>query len=58
MAVLGTSEHGAQGAFWVIEAADLDVALALAVEGSKACRRTVEVPPFRTGKTIGALLNP
>ncbi|MET7671661.1 YciI family protein [Micromonospora luteifusca] len=46
------------GAFWVIEAADLDVALALAVEGSKACRRTVEVRPFRTGKTVGALLNP
>jgi hypothetical protein len=36
------------GGFWVIEAADLDVALALAVEGSKACRGMVEVRPFRT----------
>jgi hypothetical protein len=32
--------------FWVIEAPDLDVALALAAEGSKACRGTVEVRPF------------
>ena len=32
--------------FWVIEAADLDVALALAAEGSKACNRKVEVRPF------------
>jgi hypothetical protein len=32
--------------FWVIEAADLDVALRLATEGSKACNRTVEVRPF------------
>ncbi|MEJ2853127.1 MULTISPECIES: YciI family protein [unclassified Saccharothrix] len=32
--------------FWIIEAADLDVALALAVEGSKACNRKVEVRPF------------
>ena len=34
--------------FWVIEAVDLDVALALAAEGSKACHATVEVRPFRT----------
>lgn len=34
------------GGFWVIEAADLDVALALAAEGSKACRGRVEVRPF------------
>ena len=33
--------------FWVIEAADLDVALKLAAEGSKACNRKVEVRPFR-----------
>jgi len=33
--------------FWVIEAADLDVALKLAAEGSKACNRRVEVRPFR-----------
>ena len=32
--------------FWIIEAADLDVALKLAAEGSKACRGTVEVRPF------------
>jgi hypothetical protein len=32
--------------FWIIEAPDLDVALALAAEGSKACNRKVEVRPF------------
>jgi hypothetical protein len=32
--------------FWIIEAADLDVALKLAAEGSKACHRKVEVRPF------------
>jgi len=32
--------------FWVIDAPDLDVALALAAEGSKACNRKVEVRPF------------
>jgi hypothetical protein len=32
---------------WIIEAADLDVALRLAAEGSKACNRKVEVRPFR-----------
>jgi hypothetical protein len=32
--------------FWVFEAPDLDVALKLAAEGSKACNRTVEVRPF------------
>jgi hypothetical protein len=32
--------------FWVMEAADLDVALRLAAEGSKACNRKVEVRPF------------
>jgi hypothetical protein len=31
---------------WIIEAADLDVALRLAAEGSKACNRKVEVRPF------------
>ena len=34
------------GGFWVIEAADLDVALKLAAEGSKQCNRKVEVRPF------------
>jgi hypothetical protein len=28
--------------FWIIEAADLDVALKLAAEGSKACNRKIE----------------
>jgi hypothetical protein len=31
--------------FWIIEAADLDVALKLATEGSRACNRKVEVRP-------------
>jgi hypothetical protein len=35
------------GGFWIIEAADLDQALALAAEGSKACRNKVEVRPFQ-----------
>jgi hypothetical protein len=34
------------GGFWVIEAPDLDVALELAAEGSKACNRKVEVRPL------------
>ena len=33
--------------FWIIEAADLDVALELAAAGSRACNRKVEVRPFR-----------
>jgi hypothetical protein len=32
--------------FWVVEAPDLDVALKLAADGSKACNRRVEVRPF------------
>jgi hypothetical protein len=32
--------------FWVIDAPDLDVALKLAAEGSRACRGLVEVRPF------------
>ena len=32
--------------FWVMEAPDLDVALKLAAEGSKACNRRLEVRPF------------
>ncbi|MCA1712929.1 MAG: YciI family protein [Actinobacteria bacterium] len=34
------------GGFWIIDAPDLDVALELAAEGSKACRGKVEVRPF------------
>jgi hypothetical protein len=32
--------------FWIMEAADLDAALKLAAEGSKACNRKIEVRPF------------
>jgi hypothetical protein len=32
--------------FWIIEAADLDVALKLATAGSKHCNRKIEVRPF------------
>ncbi|MFL6001474.1 MAG: YciI family protein [Nocardioides sp.] len=35
------------GGFWIIEAPDLDVALGLAAEASKACRGKVEVRPFQ-----------
>ena len=31
--------------FWIIKAKDLDVALKLAAQGSKACNRRVEVRP-------------
>jgi hypothetical protein len=41
---LEAKEHLA--GFWIIEAPDLDVALRLAAEGSRACRGTVEVRPF------------
>src|SRR3984885_13375198 len=34
------------GGLWIIEAADLDVALQLAADGSRACNRKVEVRPF------------
>jgi hypothetical protein len=32
--------------FWIIQAADLDVALRLAALGSKSCNRRVELRPF------------
>ena len=32
--------------FWIMQAPDLDVALKLAAEGSRACNRKVEVRPF------------
>jgi hypothetical protein len=35
------------GGFWIVEAADLDAALALAREGSAACGGPVEVRPFQ-----------
>ena len=39
-----TKEHIA--GLWIFEAPDLDVALALAAEGSKHCNRRIEVRPF------------
>ena len=51
---LEAKEH--LGGFWVIEAPDLDVALRLAAEGSKACRGKVEVRPFQTEESFKALL--
>ena len=51
---LETKEH--VGGFWVIEVPDLDVALALAAEGSKACRGKVEVRPFQTEQDIQEML--
>lgn len=35
------------GGFWVLEADDLDAALALAARASAACRAPVEVRPFQ-----------
>jgi hypothetical protein len=48
---LETNEYLA--GFWIIEAPDLDVALKLAAEGSKACNRRVEVRPFLGGVGSG-----
>ena len=33
--------------FWIVEAPDLDVALRLAAEGSRACNRRVELRPIQ-----------
>jgi hypothetical protein len=46
------------GGFWVIAAADLDVALGLAAHGSRACGARVEVRPFRTEAPVRALPEP
>jgi len=35
------------GGFWIIEAPDLDAALAIAKKGALACAGTVEVRPFQ-----------
>ncbi len=51
---LETKEH--IGGFWIIEAPDLDVAIDLAAQGSKACRGVVEVRPFQTEESFQALL--
>ncbi|HST81058.1 MAG TPA: YciI family protein [Kineosporiaceae bacterium] len=42
---LETKEH--IGGFWIITAADLDAALALAAKASQACEGSVEVRPFQ-----------
>lgn len=42
------------GGFWVLEAPDLDAALALAVRASAACRGPVEVRPFQDEPPAGA----
>ncbi len=52
---LEAKEH--LGGFWIVEAPDLDVALRLAAEGSKACRGKVEVRPFQTEESFAALLD-
>jgi hypothetical protein len=35
------------GGFWVVQASDLDAALALAARGAAACKAPVEVRPFQ-----------
>ncbi|MBB2891609.1 YciI family protein [Flexivirga oryzae] len=52
---LEAKEH--LGGFWVIEAPDLDVALQLAAEGSKACRGRVEVRPFQNADDLQQLID-
>ncbi len=42
---LESKEH--IGGFWIVDVPDLDVALALAAEGSSACQGKVEVRPFQ-----------
>lgn len=39
------------GGFWIIDVPDLDAALALAAQGSAACRGPVEVRPFQDDPT-------
>ena len=53
---LETKEH--LGGFWVVEAADLDEALAIATDASRACRGQVEVRPFQTAESVQELLGP
>jgi hypothetical protein len=40
-----TKEH--LGGFWVLKAPDLDAALALAADATRACKAPVEVRPFQ-----------
>ncbi len=48
---LETKEH--LGGFWIIEAADLDAALAWAREATVACRGPIEVRPFQDEPEVG-----
>ena len=48
---LETKEH--MGGFWVLEAADLDEALAWGRKAAVACRAPVEVRPLFVKKAIG-----
>ncbi len=41
------------GGFWIIQAADLDAALAWAAKGSAACMGPVEVRPFQDDPSQG-----
>ncbi|USQ81086.1 YciI family protein [Ornithinimicrobium faecis] len=50
---LETKEH--LGGFWVVDVADLDIALGLAGDASRACRGRVEVRPFHTQDTVSDL---
>ncbi|WP_249295526.1 YciI family protein [Agrococcus sp. Marseille-Q4369] len=52
---LESKEH--LGGFWVIEAAHLDEAIAIAAEGSRACRNPVEVRPFNSAESVRAALD-
>lgn len=45
------------GGFWIVEAPDLDAALALAAEGSAACGAPVEVRPFQGEPTLDEFLS-
>jgi hypothetical protein len=40
------------GGFWVIKVDDLDAALALAANASKACKGPVEVRPFQAEAAV------
>jgi hypothetical protein len=40
------------GGFWVIRAADLDAALAIAARASAACEAPVEVRPFQDDPSL------
>ena len=51
-----TKEH--IGGFWILEAADLDEALAWARKAAVACRAPVEVRPFQSRTKLGGRNKP